>query len=79
MPCRLQFHSVRFELICSLVWIFKYGIVEIQIESQDGIRNGHLHERLLDLHLLSLIITVHFHLRIKILGRSGHGTCRKSR
>ena len=71
---RLKLHGIWLEFIRSLVRIVKDLIIEVKVKTQNRIRHSHLQDRLMDLHKLALIRSVHLNRRIKILRRRRYRT-----
>ena len=66
---RLHGQEMRVEFVCTFVWTVEDRVVEVEVETHHGIRNGHNQRRLVDLHKFALIRTVDNDSRIKILSR----------
>ena len=65
---RLHVYTVRLELVCSAIGIVEHRIVEVPVELQQGVRNGHGDVLFVHLHELALIVVCHLDGGIEVLG-----------
>ena len=65
---RLHLDTVRRELVGALVRVVEHGVVEVPVELQQGVRDGHLDVLFLNLHGLSLVVVGDLDRRVEVLG-----------
>ena len=74
---RLHVHQVRREVVASLVGILEHGIVEVQVETQERVRDGHLYCRLRHAET-AFVLVGDFHGGVDLrCGRNGDKQSRK--
>ena len=65
---RFHLDTVRRELVGALVRVVEHGVVEVPVELQQGVRDGHLYFLFLNLHGLSLVVVRDLDRRVEVLG-----------